>query len=240
MRSPGKRYASAISSAGEVASGRLLAVGLGDATTLDRESILRVAASAERRLGGRTVKRLAIWITPLIDALDGDAATVAALVARGVVEGSYDPRTIYRDEVPTAPPVLDELILIAPAADAAALTKAAERGIVIAEGANIARTLSNRASNDVSPAVLADEARAIAEQHGLWIDVIEPERATEMGMGMFMAVGRGSDNPPRMIVMRSGGEGSATRSTATWRSSARASASTRAGSASSRPRGWTR
>ena len=28
-----------------------------------------------------------------------------------------------------------------------------------------------------------------------------------MGMGMFMAVGRGSDNPPRMIVMRSGGEG---------------------------------
>ena len=26
-------------------------------------------------------------------------------------------------------------------------------------------------------------------------------------MGMFMAVGRGSDNPPRMIVMRSGGEG---------------------------------
>ncbi|HEY8818473.1 MAG TPA: leucyl aminopeptidase [Candidatus Limnocylindrales bacterium] len=203
----GKRYASAIASAGETASGRLLAVGLGDATTLDRVSILRVAASAERRLGGRTVKRLAIWITPLIDALDGDAATVAALIARGVVEGSYDPRTIYRDEVPTAPPALDELILIAPGGDAAALTKAAERGIVIAEGANIARTLSNRASNDVSPAVLADEARAIAEQYGLSIDVIEPEQATEMGMGMFMAVGRGSDNPPRMIVMRSGGEG---------------------------------
>ena len=34
-----------------------------------------------------------------------------------------------------------------------------------------------------------------------------PEQATEMGMGMFMAVGRGSDNPPRLIVMRSGGEG---------------------------------
>ena len=47
----------------------------------------------------------------------------------------------------------------------------------------------------------------MAEQHGLWIDVIDDKRATEMGMGMFMAVGRGSDNPPRMIVMRSGGEG---------------------------------
>ena len=203
----GKRYSTALASAGEGSSGRLLTVGLGDPETLDRETVVHVAASAERRLGGRTVKRLAIWLSPLVDGLGGDAAAVAELVARGVVEGSYDPRTIYRDEVESVPPVLDELILIAPGGDAAALAAAAQRGIVIAEGANIARTLSNRASNDVSPIVLADEARAIAEQHGLWIDVIEPERATELGMGMFMAVGRGSDNPPRMIVMRSGGEG---------------------------------
>ncbi len=203
----GKRYASALAAGGETASGRLLAVGLGDAATLDREIVLRVAASAERRLGGRTVHRLAIWLTPLADALGGDAGAAAELVARGVIEGSYDPRTIYRDEVDTAPPILDELILIAPGADAAALTAAAERGLIIADGANLARNLSNRASNDVSPMVLADEARAIAEQHGLWIDVIGPEQATEMGMGMFMAVGRGSDNPPQMIVMRSGGEG---------------------------------
>ena len=205
----GKRYSTALSSAGEVKAGRLLAVGLGDASTIDRENVVRVAASAERRLGGRTVKRLAIWLTPLADALGGDPAATAELVARGALEGSYDPRTIYRDraDVDTTPPILDELILIAPGGDAAALTKAAERGIVIAEGANFARTLSNRASNDVSPEVLADEARAVAERHGLWIDVIEPDRATELGMGMFMAVGRGSDNPPRMIVMRSGDEG---------------------------------
>ena len=75
------------------------------------------------------------------------------------------------------------------------------------EGANLARSLSNRAANDVSPEVLAEEAWAIAEKHGLWIDVIGPDRATELGMGMFMAVGRGSDNPPRMIVMRSGAAG---------------------------------
>jgi len=203
----GKRYATALAPGGGSASGRLLGVGLGDVATLDRESVLRVAASAERRLGGRTVTRLAIWITPLADGLGGDLSAVAELVARGVVEGAYDPRTIYRDDVESVPPVLDELILIAPDANSPALTAAAERGIIIAEGANIARTLANRASNDVSPAVLADEARAIAEQYGLWIEVIEPDRATELGMGMFMAVGRGSDNPPRMIVMRSGGEG---------------------------------
>ena len=171
------------------------------------ELVVRIAATAERRLAGRTVGRLAFWLSPLADALDGDVVAVAALVARGVLEGSYDPRTIYRDVVDSPMVVPDELILIAPGADAAALTRAAERGIVIAEGSSLARTLSNRASNDVSPEVLAEEARAVAARHDLWIDVIEPERATELGMGMFMAVGRGSDNPPRMIVLRSGGEG---------------------------------
>ncbi|MBA3234692.1 MAG: hypothetical protein H0T59_01710 [Chloroflexi bacterium] len=98
-------------------------------------------------------------------------------------------------------------MIVAPDGDRAALIAAADRGLIMAEGANLARTLANRASNDLSPVVMAEEARAIAEQHGLWIDVIEPDRATELGMGMFMAVGRGSDNPPRMIVLRSGGEG---------------------------------
>ncbi len=202
-----KRYATSLASAGDLAAGRLLTVAAGDAEELDREAVVRVAASAERRLGGREVHRLAIWITPLADALADGATRVAELVARGVVEGSYEPQAIYRDTVETAPPILDELIIVAPGADVGALTAAAERGQIIGEGANFARDLSNRASNDVSPEVLADEARAVAERNGLWIDVLEPDRATELGMGMFMAVGRGSDNPPRMIVMRSGGEG---------------------------------
>ena len=203
----GKRYATALAPSGEMPAGRLLMVGAGDAAKLDREAVVRIGATAERRLGGRPVRRLAVWLTPLADVLDGGAAAVAELLARGVVEGSFDPRTIYRDNVDSAPPVLDELILVAPGAGAAELSRSAERGIILGEGANLARGLANRAANDVSPAVLADEARAIAERHGLWIDVLSPDQATEMGMGMFMAVGRGSDNPPRMIVMRSGGEG---------------------------------
>ena len=87
----GKRYATALAAGGESKSGRVLTVGLGDPATIDRETVVRVAASAERRLGGRTVHRLAIWLTPLVDGLDGEAETVAMLVARGVLEGSYDP-----------------------------------------------------------------------------------------------------------------------------------------------------
>ncbi|HEY3163555.1 MAG TPA: M17 family peptidase N-terminal domain-containing protein [Candidatus Limnocylindrales bacterium] len=203
-----KRFTSALAAPGELAAGRLLTISAGEAANLDRETVLHVGAASEHRLGGRHARSLAVWLTPLADVLDGGLAAVAELVARGVVEGSFDPKTLYRDDAPTAPPALDELILIAPSgADTAAAQAAAERGAIIGEGANHARSLSNRSANDVSPEVLAQEARDLAAKHGLWIDVIEPDRARELGMGMFLAVGQGSDNPPRMIVMRSGGEG---------------------------------
>ena len=202
-----KRFTSSIAAAGELAASRVLTLSAGEAELLDRETVLHVGAAIEHRLGGRHVRSLAVWLSPLADVLDGGVEATAELVARGVIEGGFDPKTLYRDDVATAPPVLDELILIAPGADASAAQRAAERGLIFGEGANHARSLSNRAANDVSPAVLADEARAVAEKHGLWIDVIEPDRARELGMGMFLAVGQGSDNPPRMIVMRSGGEG---------------------------------
>jgi leucyl aminopeptidase len=203
----GKRFKTVLAAAGKANAGRLGAVMAGDPAELDRESVVKVGASAERRLAGRQVRSLAIWVSPLADVLEGGAIAAAELLARGVVEGSYDPATIYRDGYTDGPPALDELILVAPDAEVADLKKAAERGVIMGEGANTARTLANRSSNDVSPEVLAEEAYTLAKQHGLWIDVIGPEKATDMGMGLFMAVGRGSDNPPRMIVMRSGKAG---------------------------------
>jgi leucyl aminopeptidase len=203
----GKRFGTVLTAAGEARPRRLMALRCGKPEDLDREAVVRIGAAAERALAGRSVRSIAIWLTPLAGVLEGGAAAVAELLARGVVEGSYDPATIYREDVKTSPPTLDELVIVAPDESEDELRRAAERGQIVGEGANLARDLSNRSSNDVSPEVLADEARAIAEKHGLWIDVIEPERATELGMGLFMAVGRGSDNPPRMIVMRSGGEG---------------------------------
>jgi leucyl aminopeptidase len=203
----GKRFSAVLAGGGESRPTRLLAIQCGKAAELDRETVVHIAAAAERRLAGRAVRSVAIWLSPLAANVPGGAIEAAELITRGVVEGSYDPATIYRDEVKTAPPALDELILVAPGEPVAALRKAADRGVLMGEGANYARTLSNRSSNDVSPEVLADAASDLAKKHGLWFDVIEPDRAKKLGMNLFLAVGRGSDNPPRMIVMRSGKEG---------------------------------
>jgi leucyl aminopeptidase len=201
------RFASALAAPGETGAGRLLAVSAGPKDRLNRQTVARLGAAIERRLAGKKAGRLAIWLGDLADALEGGAVVVAELLARGVVEGQFDPAAIYRQGLKSSPPIPDELILVAPDADVAALTRAAERGVAMGEGANLTRRLANRAANDVSPEVLADEARAVAERHGLSIDVLGPERAAELGMGMFTAVGQGSSNQPRMIVLRSGEPG---------------------------------
>ncbi len=203
----GKRYSTSVAASGEVAAGRVLTMSAGEADALDRETVVHIGAAVQHRLDGRHASTLAIWLSPLAALLDGGVDAVAELIARGVVEGSFDPKSLYRNDTESASPALDELILVAPGADVASVSRAAERGIIMGEGANHAKSLSNRAANDITPEVLADEARAVADKYGLWIDVIEPDRAREYGMGMFLAVGQGSDNPPQMIVMRSGDKG---------------------------------
>ena len=203
-----KRYATALAAPGDVPVRRVLAVSGGDAEAFDREIARRLASAAVRRLIGRSVGTVAIWLAPIAAGLGGDAALAAELVARGLVEGEFEPKAIYRADTDAAPPEVSELVLVAASGtDAVAIAAAADRGRIIGEGANLARRLSNRAANDVTPAVLAEEARAVAEAHGLAIDVIDEHRAAELGMGLFLAVGKGSDNPPRMIVLRSGAEG---------------------------------
>ena len=116
------------------------------------------------RLAGRSVQTISFWLDPLIAVTDGDADLVAALIARGIVEGVYDPGSIYRDPGTvyrqgrkTAPPALEELILLAPAgADTGALMKAASRGQIIGEGSTIARNTGARAMQLTATEALAN------------------------------------------------------------------------------------
>jgi leucyl aminopeptidase len=186
----------------------VLAIGVGDAAAFDRLAAYRLGASVERRLAGRSIKRLAVCLTTeLLASGSVDPAGAVELVARGVIEGSSEPQTIYRDSTEALPPALDELTIVVATEDTAPLTAAAQRGGTIGEGTNEARRLAQRAANDVSPEVLADEASTVAKAHGLHVGILGPEEAAELGMGMFLSVGRGSANPPRFISLRSGEPG---------------------------------
>jgi leucyl aminopeptidase len=80
---------------------------------------------------------------------------------------------------------------------------AVARGVVEAEAQNGARDLQNLPANDLTPAALADAARALAAGiDGLSVEVEGREGIEARGMGAFAAVARGSDEDPRLIVLR--------------------------------------
>jgi leucyl aminopeptidase len=80
-------------------------------------------------------------------------------------------------------------------------------GRITAEATNLARNLSNEPGNTITPTRLAEIARDIAQKHQLEFYIIDRAKAKELGMGAFLGVAQGSDEPPAMIVMRYWGAG---------------------------------
>jgi leucyl aminopeptidase len=77
--------------------------------------------------------------------------------------------------------------------------RGAEIGRAMAEGTLLARRLVNEPANVLTPERMAEEARMLAEEGGLEIQVFGPKECRKMGMGAYLAVAQGSANPPRFL-----------------------------------------
>ena len=54
----------------------------------------------------------------------------------------------------------------------------------------------------MTPDRLAREAQALAREHGFEITVYDERQIQQMGLEAFWSVAKGSDAPPRFLVMR--------------------------------------
>ncbi|WP_323847052.1 leucyl aminopeptidase [Microbulbifer magnicolonia] len=84
--------------------------------------------------------------------------------------------------------------------------KAVQRGVDIgaaqALGSNVARELGNLPGNICNPTYLAAEARTLAKKHAtLTTTVLDDKKMASLGMGAFLSVAKGSDEPPALIAM---------------------------------------
>jgi leucyl aminopeptidase len=72
----------------------------------------------------------------------------------------------------------------------------------LAGGIRTARRLVNEPANVMTPDRLAREARALAQEHGFEITVYDEQQIQQLGLEAFWSVAKGSDAPPRFLVMR--------------------------------------
>ena len=184
-----------------VAAERVLLVGLGErkdyAEGAYRDAV-RAAASALRELGARDAALF------LVDTKVG-ARPVSWNVRHAVlgVREAFYRFDQLKTQKKTASPALSHVVL--PVSPNSQLQESVAEAQATADGAELARTLGNLPPNICTPSYLADEAKKLARQFKLGLEVLERRDMERLGMGAFLAVARASHQPPKLIVLRYSG-----------------------------------
>jgi leucyl aminopeptidase len=178
---------------GKLPSGRVVVVGLGKRAETTAETVRRAAAAGLRRardLGARNVA-----IEALGDRLP--ARQRAQSVVEGSILGTYTFDRYKREKIEK---LVETLRVVEP--DGRQRREAAEgvrRGQVFAAATWFARDLINAPANDVHPTHLAQVAGEIAKTGDLTLEVLERAECKKLGMGAFLGVAAGSEQPPKFI-----------------------------------------
>lgn len=187
---------------GKIAAKRLLLIGLGDAKKLALDSAHKAAAQAANKAVNVKAKTLALAVHTAFGA-KLDFSQLGQAMAEGVYCGSY-----RYDEYVTSTEGgrLDSLAieLIDPdLAKTKKLDAGLATGIIIGKAQSCARTLANRPGNVINPPALAQTARDfLKDTPGITCTIFDQKQLAANGMGGILAVGSGSVNPPRLIVIK--------------------------------------
>ncbi|MES2952276.1 MAG: leucyl aminopeptidase [Pseudomonadota bacterium] len=95
-------------------------------------------------------------------------------------------------------------VLVA-ATNASEVQASFDRAVGIVLGAELAKEWANRPANYATPTLLAQAAQALAELPKITCEVLGPKEVAKLGMGAFMAVAQGSDQPLRFVVLKYNG-----------------------------------
>lgn len=176
------------------AARRLLIAGVGAKASADGQALRLAAGAAVRYAKARGLRKVTIL-------LPEGVADAGRAVVEGALVADFDPDTYRSDRKDTS---LEALTVLG--TDTAS-EAAVREGSLLGEAQNFARGLINEPGNVLTPTVLAQRAEAMCREQGVACEVFSTDKLRELGMGAFLGVTQGSDEPPALIVMRYEPEG---------------------------------
>ncbi|MCA1819291.1 MAG: hypothetical protein LC620_04445, partial [Halobacteriales archaeon] len=175
------------------ATGWVLLVGMGDPRRLTQEKVGTLAnlgARAAAGLGCATA-----WIT-----LASDCRLPAAVALQAVVQGAVIGSLDF-DQYKSKKEEVEEVRGKSGKVAAEPTPKVKQRAAAVAAAVNDARLLSNVPANIATPAYLAAEAQRRGREQGFTVTVKSRAELRKEGFNAICAVGQGSANEERLIVM---------------------------------------
>jgi leucyl aminopeptidase len=184
----------------KLACERVLLVGLGGEREFRESSYHMALASAMKTLRTTAAAEATFCLDELpVNGRDGAWKIEQAVLA--VAEG------LYRfDQLKSTPSQAKNALKkvtfhVAHRSEARAGEAAIGRAMAIAVGIALAKDLGNMPGNICTPAYLAEQARVLGHRHGFRVNILEQQDIEGLGMGGFLAVARGTRQPPKLIVM---------------------------------------
>ena len=157
------------------------------------QALQRAAGASVRILAQRGVKSAAIVVRE-----SGDPLVAARAMVEGAILGQLNPGLHSTNGRKSE---IEKLAVVPESDHLADIGRAVEVGRVMAEAANFARSLGNEPANVMTPTELAERSRQMAERDGLTFSVLDKSEMQQMGMGALLGVARGSEEPPKLIVL---------------------------------------
>jgi leucyl aminopeptidase len=182
---------------------RLVLVGLGKKNEVTLETIRQAMGSAVKRVRQAKVGSFAV-VLPTVKPGKLSWVEVAQAMVEGAILGSYQ-FTTYRSEAASGQDVTEMKILAPQKDQLRQVTEGVRRGVATAEATVFVRDLCNHPSNILTPTRVADEAKTVAKTDGITIKILEQKEMEQLGMGALLGVSRGSQEPPKFIILEYNG-----------------------------------
>ena len=173
---------------------RVLVVGMGRRAECRVETVRRAASAALRRARDLAARRV---VTTLLGGRLPARARAQAL-AEGALLGLYSfDRYKARKDGDRA---IEALAVVVPEGrERAAVRDGLRVAELFAEATSFARDLNNEPANSVTAAALAEAAETVAKAGALRVRIYDRAACEAMGMGAYLGVNQGSQEPPRFI-----------------------------------------
>lgn len=181
---------------GRISANKVLIVGLGEKEKFTPNKLRELTAKIIKSAVSIKAKKVCIDLGKL----EFDAAQSGQVVAEGALIGEYsfDKYKSKKDDKDKSK--IEEFILVEnDSAKVSKLKIGVEKGIKIAKAMTFARNLANEPAQYVTPNKLAEVAKKI---DGVKTKIYEKDDIENMGMGAFLAVGKGSSEFPKFIHMK--------------------------------------
>ena len=185
---------------GKIRPARVLVAGLGKQEDFDADIARRVSSEALRFLSRRGICE-AVTVAHGAGAGGLSPEKAGCAIAEGSLLGLYR-FDRYHTNGETADSEFTELTIAErDEGRAQAIREGVAQGRAMAEATMIARNMVNEPANALTPTAMAETARRVAEEHGLGFEVMDSSDMKDRGMGAFIGVAQGSEEPAKLIIL---------------------------------------